>query len=270
MGAPASLPDAVLAGPEGSQRTFTIRDADEPSGKRQQTWQFAGRTECLICHTTRAGSILGFNVPQLNREHAYGNVTAHQLDTLEHLGLFADPLPKALPRIANPFDPKESLNDRARADLHTNCAHYHRRGGGGTAVFELLHELDLKKTLLVGTSPSQGTFGIPAAENVAAGDLFRSVLYYRMAKLGLGRMPYSGSSLIDARGLALVHDWLRSLDPGASGASLTERQRAALGDLKNPTKSREASMHLLATPSGALALLKRSTSGPCPRPFGNR
>ena len=167
----------------------------------------------MICHTTRAGSILGFNLPQLNREHAYGKVTGHQLATFAHLGMFAEPLPEPLPRIANPFDAKENLHDRARAYLHTNCAHCHRRGGGGTAAFELLYETDLKKTLLIGTAPSQGSFGIHAAENVAAGDPFRSVLYYRMAKLGRGRMPYSGSSLIDTQGLALIHDW--DLRPGA-------------------------------------------------------
>jgi putative heme-binding domain-containing protein len=247
--------DAVLAGHEGFDRTFTVRDTAEPTGKRQQTWHFAGRTECLICHTTRAGSILGFNIAQLNRDHAYGKITGHQLATFEHLGMFADPLPKASPRIAHPFDPKESLHDRARAYLHTNCAHCHRRGGGGTAVFELLHDLDLKKTLLVGTAPSQGSFGIHAAENVAAGDPFRSVLYYRMAKLGRGRMPYSGSSLIDPKGLALVHDWVKTLAPEAKTPSLTDAQQAALKELATPTKSRDATTRLLASTSGALALL---------------
>jgi putative heme-binding domain-containing protein len=255
--------DAVLAGPDGSDRTFTIKDASAPGGRRQQTWHFASRTECLVCHTTRAGSILGFNVPQLNRDHVYGDVTAPQLRTLEHVGLFADPLRDPLPRIANPSDPREGLNDRARAYLHANCAHCHRRGGGGTAPFELLYGLSLAKLALVGTRPSQGAFEIRDAENVTPGDPFRSVLYYRMAKLGRGRMPHAGSGMVDEKGLELIHDWIANL-PATSGRpaeepSVTDAQRAALKVLASPsttTERKEAAGRLLGSTSGALYLLR--------------
>ncbi len=248
--------DANLVGPDGFDRTFTIKDAAEPTGKRQQTWHFASRTECLICHTTRAGSILGFNMPQLNREHHYGNVRGDQLATLAHLGLFETPLPEPLPRMAQPFNAKESLHDRARAYLHTNCAHCHRRGGGGTAVFELLYEPDLKKLLLVGTPPAQGAFGIHDAKNVAAGDPFRSALYYRMAKLGRGRMPYAGSNVIDQNGLNLIHDWIASLAPQPQSEPLTPLQLSALKDLQAGNVSKETTPRLLESTSAALALLR--------------
>ena len=45
--------DAVLAGPEGSDRTFTIKDAGAPGASVKQTWHFASRTECLSA--TRRG-----------------------------------------------------------------------------------------------------------------------------------------------------------------------------------------------------------------------
>lgn len=254
--------DADLAGPEATDRTFSIKDASAPTGRRQQTWHFAGRTECLICHTTRAGSILGFTPPQLNRTHQYGKVVANQLATFEHLGFFAEALPEPWPRIAQPFDAQEPLSNRARAYLHTNCAHCHRRGGGGTAVFELIHGPDLKQLLLVGTPPSQGDFGMHRAENVAAGDPFRSVLYYRMAKLGRGRMPYAGSNLIDQQGLDLVHDWIRSLAPDAT--PLTARQEADLRLLRNGMSLKEATARLLDTTGGSLALLRALDSGAIP------
>jgi putative heme-binding domain-containing protein len=255
--------EAVLQGAEGFDRTFTVLDPAEPTGKRQQTWHFASRTECLICHTTRAGSILGFNIPQLNREHLYGKTPGHQLATLEHLGFLEEKLPEKLPRIAPPFDAKENLHDRARAYLHANCAHCHRRGGGGTAIFELLYELDLKKTLLVGTPPAQGAFGIHNAENVAAGDPFRSVLYYRLAKLGRGRMPYSGSNLIDAKGLSLIHDWIADLAPKSVGASLSDAQRQALSTIERTPDAKSVAA-LLSTTSGALALLHALDTRPLP------
>lgn len=245
--------DALLAGPEGSQRSFTIKDG---AHQTRQTWTFASRTECLICHTTRAGSILGFNQAQLNRDHVYGNRTAPQLATLEHVGYFEN-APAKPPRMASPWDERETLNDRARAYLHTNCAHCHRRGGGGTAPFELLYEMDLKKLQLVGTAPTQGTFDIPDARNVAAGEPFRSVLYYRMAKLGRGRMPYSGTNLIDEKGLALVHDWISQLDPAK--ATPNQDQLSSLRVLARPIRPdlRQQMTHqLLGSTPGALSLLR--------------
>jgi putative heme-binding domain-containing protein len=255
--------DAVLAGADAFDRTFTIKDAAEPGGQRRQTWHFASRTECLICHTSRSGTVLGFNYAQLNREHKYGDVSGHQLATLAHLGFFADPLPEPLPHIAQPFDEKESLSNRARAYLHANCGHCHRRGGGGTAVFELLYEPSLKKLLLVGTPPAQGHFGIPKAENVAAGDPYRSMLYYRMATMGRGRMPYAGSSLVDAKGLDLVHDWIKSL--GAPPKTSSEPDiPSALVKLKSGSEVQETAAHLLKDTRGALALLHALDELPAP------
>ncbi|MCH7687747.1 MAG: PQQ-dependent sugar dehydrogenase [Planctomycetes bacterium] len=78
--------DAVLADIKGMNRTFTIRDSAAPMGKRQQTWHFASRSECILCHTTRSGSVQGFNPLQLNSNHDYAEVTDNQLHTLEHIG----------------------------------------------------------------------------------------------------------------------------------------------------------------------------------------
>ncbi len=42
---------------------------------------------------------LGLNTLQMNRDHDYGGVTANQLATFEHVGLFTERLPKR-PEIA--------------------------------------------------------------------------------------------------------------------------------------------------------------------------
>lgn len=72
-------------------------------------------------------------------------------------------------------------------------------------------DLPLEKTNMLGARPSQGTFGIHAAQVIAPGDPFRSVLLYRMAKLGGGRMPHLGSTEIDRDGIKLIHDWVERL-----------------------------------------------------------
>lgn len=191
--------DAALAPDVSSDRAFIIKDEKAAGGQRQQTWHHASRTECILCHTTRAASIHGFRYPQLQN-----------LSSLASLEIFAEPLPEKIAAYPVITDPRRTLEERARAYLHINCAHCHRRGGGGSASFDVQYEIPFDKTRL-DTRPTQGTFNLHGAHVVTAGDPYRSVLYYRMAKLGHGRMPQFGSNVVDAAGLKLVHDWIASL-----------------------------------------------------------
>ncbi len=257
--------DAVLAGPEGADRTFTIADPDSPGGQRKQTYHFASRTECILCHTTRAGSIHGFKPEQLNKKvQNYGDVAANQLQTLDHIGLFEQPAPENPATMPDPYDRQADLQQRARAYLHVNCAHCHRRGGGGTAAIDVQYQFPLPKTNLLDARPTQGTFDMHAAQVLAPGDPYRSVLFYRMAKLGRGRMPHFGSNEIDPRGLALIHDWIAALpskghEPSQSTKALRAAQDQALQHLRSagaaPAETKQALAELLGTTSGALKLL---------------
>jgi hypothetical protein len=83
----------------------------------------------------------------------------------------------------------DQLEDIARSYLHVNCAHCHQPGAGGTADLDLRLMTRLEKTKLLGFRPIQGTFDIPEARIIAPGDPYRSILCYRIAKLGRGRMP---------------------------------------------------------------------------------
>ena len=95
--------------------------------------------------------------------------------------------------------------------MHVNCAHCHRNGGGGSAYIELQTDKPLDKTGALDVRPTQGTFGIQNARIIAPSDPLRSVLYYRMSKLGRGRMPHIGSEIVDEPGARLIHDWIRQL-----------------------------------------------------------
>src|SRR5262249_19349351 len=119
------------------------------------------------------------------------------------------------PRLADPYDERVALDARARSYLQVNCAHCHSQHSGGTALIALGAGLTLDKTRTVGVPPVQGTFGIDDARIIVPGEPERSVLFYRMAKLGAGRMPRIGSREIDERGLRLIGDWIAHL----SGAS---------------------------------------------------
>lgn len=237
--------DAHLVDAGGDSRVLQIRDPRAPGGSRQLTWKFSSRTDCLRCHNPWPEYLLGFTLPQLNREHEWQGETRNQLATLQQLGILVhapgpgprEPAPtretageltswqepSLIPRLTDPFDSTASLDDRARAYLHVQCAHCHRFGGGGSAYVQLTRELPLAETRAVGVRPAQGTFGIHDAQLIAPGDPYRSTLFFRMAKLGPGHMPHIGSTTIDARGLDLVHDWIAQLPARPADALLLDQ-----------------------------------------------
>jgi uncharacterized repeat protein (TIGR03806 family) len=206
--------DAELVDTGGLDRTYTIKDARAPGGSRQQRYHFPSRTECTLCHTMPAKFVLGLNTHQLNKEHNYGWVQANQLATWEQLGLFTKPLPAApekLPRLVDYDDPKQKLDARARSYLQGNCAHCHIKWGGGNADFQLLFTLKLADMGIAGVRPAHGDFGIKDPKLLKPGRPQESLIYHRMTLTGLGRMPHVGSSVVDERGVKLIHDWIEGL-----------------------------------------------------------
>lgn len=206
--------DAELLAAEGLSQPLKIKDASAPGGLREQVWRFPSRSECTMCHTFAAKYALGIDTLQMNRDHDYGGAVSNQLATLEHLGVFTKPLPKTpdeLPRLVDYEKTAHSLNDRARSYLHANCAHCHRKWGGGNADFQLLQTLPLTELGVLDTKPGQGNFGLDDPRILVAGDPERSLVLQRMKKTGLGRMPHIGSNVVDEQAVNLIEAWIKEL-----------------------------------------------------------
>lgn len=260
--------DATLLGAIGSERILSVDDPLNPGTARQQSWRFSSRAECQRCHNKWSGPVLGFSAVQL--EHSAQNPAASpsQLKTLISLGLMEKPkVPSEFPALVNPRDGSADLTARARAYLQVNCAHCHRLHAGGAVLSHMHHDLPLEKTNMIGVRPTQGTFGIHAAQVIAPGDPFRSVLYYRMSKLGNGRMPHLGSSELDHEGITLVHDWIRQLSRDLAqpaigddvAVNLRREEASQLDRLCQVSRSVDSAKlieDLLSSTSGALMLLR--------------
>src|SRR5262245_55290727 len=209
--------DAELLSPAGLDREFTVTDEKAPGGMRKQTWHFPSRAECTLCHTMAAKYALGVTTLQMNKDHDYGGTLANQLATLEHLGVFKEKLPKPpaeLPSLVDYRDASQDTHLRARAYLHANCAHCHRKWGGGNAEFELQASVPLTLTKAVDTPPGQGAFNLRDPKIIAPGDPDRSLVLHRMQLTTLGRMPHVASTIVDRQAADLIRQWLADLrDP---------------------------------------------------------
>ena len=206
--------DAELLAADGLDRTYTILDPLAPGGKREQAWHFPSRSECTSCHTMAAKYSLGVNSLQMNRIGHYNGRPQNQLRYLEQLGVFREPLPRPpeqLPRIVDYRDEHHDLNLRARAYLHANCSHCHRKWGGGNGDFQLLASLPLNETGTLGVRPDHGRFELDNPRLLAPGSTQRSLIHYRMQKIGEGRMPHVASNVVDRDAAELISRWIREL-----------------------------------------------------------
>ncbi len=210
--------DAELLAAEGLDRTLTIRDAAATGGQREQVWRFPSRAECALCHTMASKYVLGVTTLQMNRFHDYDGTRANQLSVLEKLGVFQDKLPKPpdeLPRLVDYRSPNEELHYRARSYLHANCAHCHRKWGGGNAEFELQASIPLTQTLALDTRPGQGNFNLTDPRILVPGEPSRSLILERMQLNGLGRMPHIASKVVDEEAVNMIRQWITSLRDAA-------------------------------------------------------
>jgi uncharacterized repeat protein (TIGR03806 family) len=182
-----------------------------------QDWIFPSSAQCDQCHTGAAGDALGPETAQMNRDFTYPStgVTDNQLETIDHVMMFASPLvgtPDTLPRLADPTDSGASLDDRARAYLHSNCANCHRPSGGTPVDLDLRYDTALQNTGACDVVPQAGMLGIMNARIIAPGDAARSTLVARMNRRGDNvAMPPVGSTVIDTAGVTLLTNWVNAL-----------------------------------------------------------
>ena len=78
----------------------------------------------------------------------------------------------------------------------------------------MLATLDLKDMGLVNVRPAHGAFDIKDAKLIVPGDPDRSIILYRMKKLGLGRMPHVASNLVDETGVGVIAEWIKGMKAG--------------------------------------------------------
>tara|TARA_Y100001934_G_scaffold217399_1_gene258125 strand:- start:3 stop:1385 length:1383 start_codon:yes stop_codon:yes gene_type:complete len=202
--------DAVLV-PEALEETFYIIDETTVDGIVELPYFYPGPNDCQVCHRRTAGSVLGVNTRQLNRDSPTGN----QLLDLAALGLFSERIgnnTSSWPRLTDPHDTTRSLDDRARSYLDVNCSGCHRPHGVPRAVIDLRAEVPLAKTNTVNWSPYSGLLDAESPRIISPGDPGNSVLYRRLLVFDSNRMPPIASTALDQAGANLLHDWIASLD----------------------------------------------------------
>jgi len=200
-----------------AQTEATINPAEDPTkvmfntGTRTVPWVYPSRTQCMKCHDAKAGSTLGPETRQMNREVAGKN----QIDRLIELGLLGQgPTKPYAAAYATPYAGQAgpattgTTEEKARSYMHANCAFCHRPDGEFPQI-DMRYDTPLAQMGVCNVTPLKGDQGVLNSVELKPGEPANSVIYLRMNALpGAGRMPAIATNQIDTAGVKLISDWI--------------------------------------------------------------
>lgn len=201
---------------------FIAVDFEGPDGEPiSANYRVPNTNECKTCHATNdVVQPLGTVTRQLDFEIEGKN----QLDSLQAAGFFAGDLPPNEERehLVDPGDESQDLFLRVRSYWDANCAACHREGveaeqTGLFLGFDKTDPLEMPNLATIGickTPTSAGGATCGNSFDVKPGDADGSIMICRMSvEEPKWRMPPLGSLVVHQEGLALMRDWVDSLDP---------------------------------------------------------
>ncbi|MFT4547292.1 MAG: putative repeat protein (TIGR03806 family) [Verrucomicrobiales bacterium] len=199
---------------------------------KQQRWDFPSRAQCVACHNSSAGYVLGASTRQLNGDYLFpSGHTDNQLRTWSQLGLLvAAPAENSLgtlDSLSSVTDGSQSLEQRARSYLDSNCAYCHNPNAAPEGTdFVLDFDTPLSATRLIGGLANDDLGLGEVARVIAPRDPRHSVLFQRLAGNELAtRMPPVGRSIVHAEARDLLVEWILSLDAANTVVDVTDYSR---------------------------------------------
>ena len=196
---------------------FTITEVGGTT--REQNWYYPSRSDCFVCHTGAAGSVLGPKSRQLNSNLFYPStgLTGNQIESLNHIGVFEPVVDLSslanLLKSYNIADETATLDQRARSYLDANCAGCHRPDGGPRSTFDLRLNVEDGESGIINGEVIDN-LGIEGAKIVVPGDPYKSILFKRLSEVGTSTaMPPLAKNVLDEEAIELVRNWILSLAP---------------------------------------------------------
>lgn len=205
--------DADLITESHSDTISILRSNGE---KYKQQWRF-DRGECMACHTSQAGYVLGVNTRQLNRNYLYAEsgIETNQLRMWNKTNMFNSNIVKqkfnTFPKMVPLEDKQASFEHRISSYFDVNCGNCHRPDGVMGPQLDLRYKIEMSQKGLI-NGEVNNVFGIEGAKAIVPGDPERSIVYHRMTTDILGlRMPQF-STRIDQEAVNLLEEWIERLD----------------------------------------------------------
>ena len=177
-------------------------------------YRIPSASECITCHKVYDTSIPnGVKPKNINKTLNYGDQNINQIQKWIDYG-YLESAPANIETMTDWSDPSNSLELRLRSYIDINCAHCH---SDNTHCEYRPIRLDFDSTQdLVNLGlclPPDTELGNGTDLIVNPGNFMRSVLHFRMATVEEEyRMPLLGRTIVHQEAVALVEEWIMSLD----------------------------------------------------------
>jgi len=175
--------------------------------------------QCSGCHapnhTDKKIRPIGLKARHLNRPYGYAGQELNQIEQWQTLGVLTgveDNVPESV-RWTDPGD--ATLDERARAYLDINCGHCHNSvGAADTSGLHLDIKAAVNRNFGICKSPTAvGRGSGDRPYDIYPGKPDDSILLYRMEHTDPAiAMPELGRSTVHSEGVALISEWIASLE----------------------------------------------------------
>ena len=219
--------DAVL-NLDGSTKNISWNN--ENNVTKSVNYRIPNKAECAACHkkidpngVSETYIPIGIKPQNLNTDYNYTSGSKNQLTKWIELGLLENnfTFPDASNSVVNYKDTSKSLELRARSYLDINCAHCHQLERkcayrSMRFAFKSTGAANGKTNLGIcsNTEELQGTALLPFTKIISPANLGQSMLHFRINTTDEAyRMPQLGRTIIHEEGVALMEQWINSLQP---------------------------------------------------------
>lgn len=202
---------------------------DANNNVKSTDYRVPSEEQCIVCHKTKKniGGVdvtvfvpIGIEPQNLNFNYNYGTETKNQLTAWIEAGYLESgfSLPSAENTTVSYTDASKSLELRVRSYVDVNCAHCHQDNQHCDYrplrfAFNDTQNNMTNMGVCVETVDMQ-EFEPALSKIVTPGNINRSMLYHRLNTTNEAyRMPLHGRSVIHDEGIALVEQWINSLQP---------------------------------------------------------
>ena len=183
-----------------------------------QTWHYPSRDQCLQCHTSNAGFVLGPKTRHLNGNYQYPTGrTDNQLRTWNYLQMFSTRINEAtIPNLSKTVlitDTTAPLSTRVRSYLDANCASCHRPGSA-IETWDARFDTHIDSQGIINKDLAV-SLGITGEKVVVPKDIAKSILHARMLSTDpTRRMPQLGVNVVHTEAVNIIAQWINSLPNG--------------------------------------------------------
>lgn len=197
-------------------RELEVAWVHEDGIKRTNRYEIPNANQCLTCHAdNKRYQPIGPTAMNMNCDFGYTDGgSRNQLEFLASQGSL-EGLTKDQPAMPAAFDPESgSLDERARAWLHVNCAHCHRpTGTARTSGLDLSFTQNDDAKYGFWKSPVAAGHGSGGRDyDIVPGKPDKSILLFRIESEDPSiRMPNVARNLVPTEAAQLIREWIASM-----------------------------------------------------------